>query len=279
MSLRTPRLRGGLTPDPTRGAPIAGKPAPKAIEPAAAKLSTARCEMTAESLSPGARPPTDDRPIRGELFSTERLEAFAEALAAEHAVSRPSGAGARFSRASRRTAASCSRATGRSRTRSGKSARSRRPPSGWWTTSTSSRTSSARSVRTSRRASTASCPSSPAARSKGTRASMRSPGPSSSTPTAGSIPRRCAVSSAPTSASSPWRSASCGRSRSPLRLVLVENLRRLAVRIVERRRAREEADAISDALLGVGGQPPADARPILRELEGAAPVGPLRRPG
>ena len=43
--------------------------------------------MTAESLSRGARPPTDDRPIRGELFSTERLEAFAEALAAEHAVS------------------------------------------------------------------------------------------------------------------------------------------------------------------------------------------------
>ena len=51
-----------------------------------------------------------------------------------------------------------------------------------------------------------------------------------------------------------------------LRLVLVENLRRLAERIVERRRAREEADALADRLLGIEGKPPEDARPLLRGL-------------
>jgi len=60
-----------------------------------------------------------------------------------------------------------------------------------------------------------------------------------------------------------------------LRLVLVENLRRLAARIVERRRGREEADAISDTLLGVEGQPPEDARPILRALEERPLAGPF----
>jgi cyclic beta-1,2-glucan synthetase len=60
-----------------------------------------------------------------------------------------------------------------------------------------------------------------------------------------------------------------------LRLVLVENLRRLAPRIVERQRGREEADAISDTLLGVEGQPPEDARPILRALEERPLAGPF----
>ena len=60
-----------------------------------------------------------------------------------------------------------------------------------------------------------------------------------------------------------------------LRFVLVENLRRLAVRIVERRRAREEADAIADTLLGVEDRPPEDARPLLRGLEGRPLAGPF----
>jgi cyclic beta-1,2-glucan synthetase len=51
-----------------------------------------------------------------------------------------------------------------------------------------------------------------------------------------------------------------------LRLVLVENLRRLAVRIVDRRRARERADAVADALLAVGDAPAADPGEILRDL-------------
>ena len=60
-----------------------------------------------------------------------------------------------------------------------------------------------------------------------------------------------------------------------LRVVLVENLRRLAARIVERRSAREEADAISDTLLGVEGKPLSDARPLLRELEARPLAGPF----
>jgi cyclic beta-1,2-glucan synthetase len=52
-----------------------------------------------------------------------------------------------------------------------------------------------------------------------------------------------------------------------LRIVLVENLRRLAERIVQRRLAREEADALADALLGIvkGGATSWEER--LRELE------------
>src|ERR1700704_3910242 len=40
-----------------------------------------------------------------------------------------------------------------------------------------------------------------------------------------------------------------------LRVVLVENLRRLAENMVRSRRAREEADLFADGLLGTGGQP------------------------
>ena len=39
-----------------------------------------------------------------------------------------------------------------------------------------------------------------------------------------------------------------------LRIVLVENLRRVAERIVSSRAARQEADALADRLLGVGGR-------------------------
>ncbi|MBK8205063.1 MAG: hypothetical protein IPK68_23150 [Bdellovibrionales bacterium] len=37
-----------------------------------------------------------------------------------------------------------------------------------------------------------------------------------------------------------------------LRLVLIENFRRLAVRIIESQNGRQEADLIADSLLGVG---------------------------
>lgn len=45
-----------------------------------------------------------------------------------------------------------------------------------------------------------------------------------------------------------------------LRVVLVENLRRLADRIVHSRAARQEADRLADSLLGTGGQPPVSPR-------------------
>lgn len=48
-----------------------------------------------------------------------------------------------------------------------------------------------------------------------------------------------------------------------LRVVLVENLRRMAERIVRARRARQDADALADALLGLSGRGPGDAKELL----------------
>jgi cyclic beta-1,2-glucan synthetase len=54
-----------------------------------------------------------------------------------------------------------------------------------------------------------------------------------------------------------------------LRIVLVENLRRLAERIVHGRAARQDADAVADRLLGLGGRPFEPAATVLRRFEGA----------
>ena len=56
-----------------------------------------------------------------------------------------------------------------------------------------------------------------------------------------------------------------------LRVVLVENLRRLAERIVHERAARQEADALADRLLDLANRSMGPAAAILREFEG----GPL----
>ena len=56
-----------------------------------------------------------------------------------------------------------------------------------------------------------------------------------------------------------------------LRVVLVENLRRLAERIVRGRAARQAADALADELLGLGSQPGAPRAPGLERL-GDAPL-------
>src|SRR5213076_334440 len=52
-----------------------------------------------------------------------------------------------------------------------------------------------------------------------------------------------------------------------LRILLVENLRRLAERIVRDRTARQEADVLADRLLGLGGRTPADATAALARFE------------
>src|SRR6266498_1403855 len=52
-----------------------------------------------------------------------------------------------------------------------------------------------------------------------------------------------------------------------LRVVLVENLRRLAERIVGGRAARQEADAVADRLLGVGARPIEPVQQALRQFE------------
>ena len=58
-----------------------------------------------------------------------------------------------------------------------------------------------------------------------------------------------------------------------LRVVLVENLRRLAERIVHGRAARQEADALADRLLGLGGSPAEPAVAVLRRFEGVPLAG------
>ena len=57
-----------------------------------------------------------------------------------------------------------------------------------------------------------------------------------------------------------------------LRVVLVENLRRLAEDIVNCEAARQEANAIADRLLGVGSQEAAPAETVLQGLDGALPA-------
>src|ERR1700689_3949835 len=52
-----------------------------------------------------------------------------------------------------------------------------------------------------------------------------------------------------------------------LRVVLVENLRRLASRIVLSRNARNEADVLADRLLGTGGQTLVSPATVLRQFE------------
>ena len=54
-----------------------------------------------------------------------------------------------------------------------------------------------------------------------------------------------------------------------LRVVLVENLRRLAERVAARGIARDEADALADVLLGTGGTPKPEPAAVLQMLERA----------
>src|ERR1700685_1211911 len=54
-----------------------------------------------------------------------------------------------------------------------------------------------------------------------------------------------------------------------LRIVLVENLRRAAQRIVDGRIARQQADGLGDRLVGIDGRAPEPATQILRKLEQA----------
>jgi cyclic beta-1,2-glucan synthetase len=52
-----------------------------------------------------------------------------------------------------------------------------------------------------------------------------------------------------------------------LRIVLVENLRRVAERLLLSRRARDEADVLADSLLGTGGQATISPASVLRDFE------------
>ena len=111
-----------------------------------------------------------------------------------------------------------------------------------------------RSARTCRPATTASCPSWPADPSRAIRGCSAWPGPSSPTPTAVSIPRslrrfvRAYQEVQPLTIGELWAVAIT------LRIVLVENLGRLAERITDSRAARQTRTALADRLLGAGGR-------------------------
>ena len=175
----------------------------------------------------------DEQILREEIFSIERLEQHARSLAAAQPITRQPGLPpfARRAPAQQRKGAA-RRVPLHRQARSTKAAASRPPPNGCSTTTTWSKSRSARSARTCRPASTASCPSSPTGRSPGFRACSASPGPSSRTPTAASSRRPCGASCAPTRSVEPLTIGELWAVAITLRIVLVENLRRVAQRIV-----------------------------------------------
>ncbi len=120
--------------------------------------------------------------------------------------------------------------------------------------STSSRSRFARSGRTCRPATTASCRSSRPDPSRDIRECSGWRGRSSPTTTVDSNRRHCGASSVPISASSRSTIGELWAVAITLRIVLVENLRRTTQRIVSSRRARQDADAVADSLLGVNGR-------------------------
>ena len=63
-----------------------------------------------------------------------------------------------------------------------------------------------------------------------------------------------------------------------LRIVMIENLRRLAEQIVNGRAARHLADDLADRLLGAAGQNPESLKVALADHRGRRPLGGLRRP-
>ena len=135
-----------------------------------------------------------------------------------------------------------------------KAAPSRPPPNGCSTTTTWSRSRSARSARTCRRSSIASCPSWTAGpfagfpRVFGIAWAFVAHTDSRFEPETLRRFVRAYQSVEPLTIGELWAVAIT------LRIVLVENLRRVAQRIVTSRLARQEADAVADRLLGVNGQ-------------------------
>ena len=196
-----------------------------------------------------------EEPILAELFSVERLEQHAQ-----HPGRRPDGhrqpptGDAPSSRGSPRTVGSCSSRTaswpGRSRT----NARSHRPPSGWSTTSRSSTSSSARSATTCRRDYYRELPKLADGhldgypRVLGLAWAYIAHTDSRFDPESLRRMVRAYQEVEPLTIGELWAIAIS------LRILLVENLRRLAEQIVRSRAARQPADELADRLLGLGGE-------------------------
>ena len=144
---------------------------------------------------------------------------------------------------------------------------SRPRTSGCSTTFISRSSRFARFARIYRASSIAACPSWRRARSKGIRASTDSPGPSWPTPTADSIRELLLRFVGSYQRVQPLTIGELWAVAITLRIVLVENLRRSAEQIACARIGRQEADALADRLLGVGGRAPEAPDAALRRFD------------
>ena len=104
-------------------------------------------------------------------------------------------------------------------------------------------------------------------RSPAIRGSSAWPGPSSPTPTAASTSMSGAASSAPIRSVQPLTIGELWASAITLRIILVENLRRIAERIVDSREDRRRADDLADRLLGRGGAAAESDEAVIADIE------------
>ena len=212
-----------------------------------------------------------EEPIRAELFSAERLEQHAKALPPPSASRRRRARVVGCCRACSTTGGCCSNRIGPSPRQSGRSARSHLRQNGWSTITTSWTNNCARSGRLATPAITESCRSWPTVhlqgypRVYGLAWAFVAHTDSRFDPETLRRFVRAYQRVQPLTIGELWAVAIT------LRVVLVENLRRLAERIVHGRAARQEADAVADRLLGLGGGSIESAATMLGRFEG----GPL----
>ena len=132
--------------------------------------------------------------------------------------------------------------------------------------------------RSAARLSIASCPSSPTVRWRDIRACSASPGRSSRTPTAPSISQKLTRFVEAYQRVQPLTIGELWAVAITLRIMLVENLRRLAEAIVARLSASQLADALADRLLGTDGSEPEPAATDPAEPRPGAVVDGVCRP-
>ena len=212
-----------------------------------------------------------EEPIRAELFSVERLEQHGESLAAAQRIAPKTDDGPAIGDSVfATTTGCCARPIAPSPWRSARNAPIT-PAADWLVDNFHVVDEQVREIRDD-------LPPgylSPTAQAGG-RAARRAiracsgwPGPSSRTPTAASTRKCCAASSRAYQRVQPLTIGELWAVAITLRIVLVENLRRLAEAIVSNRAARQEADALADRLLGVGSREAEPADAVLRRVDRA----------
>ena len=229
------------------------------------------------SLFARAPSPWDNpEPVREELFSAERIEEHARSLAAAQKVTPKPTRGIRWPRRLAENGAvllaaykSLLQGDRRGpRDHAGGGMADRQLPS--------HRKADPRNPRrTCRPAITGNCRSSPTGLSPAIRGCSAWPGPSSPTPTAASIPTCCVGYVRAYQEVQPLTIGELWAVAITLRIVLIENLRRLAEQIVSSRAARQQADDLADRLLGAAGQA---AEPLERRARRPRGRRALRKP-